>query len=270
MSSDTIRFEIHDQVGWIRIQRAHCFNALDLDTMQALFDIANRCSSDQRVRCVVIRGDGDKAFCAGGDVAGFEAAGDDVPVLLREMTTYYHAALSRFSQMNAPVIASVNGVAAGAGIGLVAMADLALSVPGASFTSAYTLIGLSPDGSSTWYLSRLIGERRAKELFLTNRTLSAAEALDWGLINRVVDTGDSGDAQQGLDDATAELALRIASGPTRAFGHVKALMQRASTDTLESQMEAESRAIAELSLTRDGREGVAAFVGKRKPAFTGE
>ena len=109
-----------------------------------------------------------------------------VDLLVREMTTPLHAAVSRFAAMNAPLIAAVNGVAAGAGLSLVACCDLAISAEHARYTSAYTQIGLSPDGSSTYYLSRLLGTRRATELYLTNRVLSATEALDWGLVNRVV------------------------------------------------------------------------------------
>jgi len=171
---ETIDLQIRDGVAWIVLNRPQAFNALDLQMAKELFEISNRLSSDRAVRCAVLTGSGQKAFCAGGDVAGFAADPPTLDILVREMTTYLHGAVSRFASMSAPLIAAVNGVAAGGGLSLVACCDLAVSAEHARYTSAYTQIGLSPDGSSTYYLSRLIGTRRATELYLTNRVLSAA------------------------------------------------------------------------------------------------
>jgi 2-(1,2-epoxy-1,2-dihydrophenyl)acetyl-CoA isomerase len=211
----------------------------------------------------VLTGSGDKAFCAGGDVAGFAANEDKIALLLNEMTTAYHMAASRFAWMKAPLIAAVNGVAAGAGLSAVAFCDLAIAADTAKFTSAYTHLGFTPDGSSTYFLSRIIGTRRAMELYMTNRTLTAAEALEWGLVNRVVPAGE-------LMGEVEKLANQLASGPTKAYGGVKKLLHMATIDSLESQMELEARTIAEMATSDDGREGVRAFVGKRKPAFKGK
>ena len=137
------------------------------------------------------------------------------------------------------------------------------ALPISTFTSAYTRIGFSPDGSSTWFLPRLIGRRRAMEMYLTNRTLSAQEALDWGLVNRVVPAAD-------LMDEVAKLATQLASGPTRTYGGVKKLMHMSSVDSLESQMELETRTLAEMAASPDAREGIRAFIEKRKPEFRGE
>jgi 2-(1,2-epoxy-1,2-dihydrophenyl)acetyl-CoA isomerase len=145
---------------------------------------------------------------------------------------------------------------------LVAAADLAIAKESCKFTSAYTGIGLSPDGSSSWFLPRVVGVRRATELYLTNRTLSAEEALDWGLLTRVV-SGDS------LDAEVDKLAAQLASGPTLAYGKVKKLMLYTQTDSLESQMQRETRYIAECALTDDGQAGFQAFVNKQKPEFHG-
>ena len=262
MPYETLDLTHRDHVAWITLRRPGAFNALNLQCMKELFDVANRISSDRSVRAAVLTGEGEKAFCAGGDVAGFAADPAGVEPLLKEMTGYLHSAISRLAWMNAPLIAAVNGVAAGAGLSLVACCDLAISAEHAKFTSAYTQIGLSPDGSSTYYLSRLIGTRRAMELYLTNRTLSAAEALDWGLVNRVVPGTQ-------LMDEVGKLAAQFAQGPTRAYGGVKKLLLMAPNDTLESQLEREARQIAELSTSEDGIEGVRAFVEKRKPRFTG-
>jgi len=262
MTYETLDLSLRDQVAWITLQRPAAFNALNLVCMKELFDVANRISSDRGVRAVVLTGAGEKAFCAGGDVAGFAADPADVQRLLKEMTGYLHSAISRLAWMDAPLIAAVNGVAAGAGLSLVACCDLAIAADHSKFTSAYTHIGLSPDGSSTYFLSRLLGTRRAMELFMTNRTLTAAEALDWGLVNRVVP------GAQLLEEAS-KLAAQFAQGPTRAYGGIKKLLMMAPNDTLESQLEREARQIGELSVTEDGIEGVRAFVDKRKPRFTG-
>ena len=156
-------------------------------------------------------------FCAGGDIGAFAGAGDGVPALLKQITAQLHVAVSRFARMSAPLVAAVNGPAAGAGFALACAADLALASDAAKFSMAYTKIGLVPDGSSTWFLPRLVGARRSLELMLTNRTLSAEEALAWGLVNRVVP------AAALLGEAEA-LARELASGATAAFGAVKRLL----------------------------------------------
>lgn len=260
MSYTNFDYGVHERVARITINRPKAYNALDVETTRELCDIVNRCSSDTAVRAVVVRGAGDRAFCAGGDVAGFAKDPDTVDLLIKRMTGDLHLAISRLAWMDAPVLAAVNGVAAGAGLSLTAACDLAIAADHATFTSAYTLIGLSPDGSSTWFLPRVIGRRRALELYMTNRVLSAAEALDWGLVNKVVPKAE-------LDAEVDALAAQLAHGPTRAYGGVKKLMMMSTSDSLESQMERETRQIAELALSADGREGVRAFVEKRKPKF---
>jgi 2-(1,2-epoxy-1,2-dihydrophenyl)acetyl-CoA isomerase len=262
MSDAHFRYEVHEHVARITIDRPQRYNALDLDSMKELCDIVNRCGSDRAVRAVVITGSGAKAFCAGGDVASFAANAERVDLLIKEMTGYLHVAISRLAWMDAPVLAAVNGVAAGAGLSLVAACDLAIAAEHASFASAYAGIGLSPDGSSSWFLPRLIGRRRTMELCLSPRVLSAAEAVEWGLINRAV-------PQAELAAEVDRLAAQLARGPTRAYGGVKKLLMMSGTDSLESQMEREARQIAELARSADGREGVRAFVDKREPRFTG-
>jgi len=256
-----LNFELDQGVARITINRPAQFNALDLEAMKELLALATRCSADNRVRAVVLTGASDRAFCAGGDVGAFAAA-DNVQQLLAEMTANFHLAISRFAWMRAPLIAAVNGVAAGAGVSLVAAADLVIAVDTAKFTSAYTQIGLTPDGSSSYFLSRLFGPRRTLEFYLTNRSLTAREALDWGLVNRVVAAAD-------FQGEVAKLASQLAQGPTGAYGGAKKLVQMGMNDTLESQMERESRMIVEIAGASDFREGVRAFVEKRRPRFTG-
>ena len=263
MTYERLVYEVRDGVAWITINRPAAYNALDLQTMKELFDIANRCGSDARVRAAILTGAGTKAFCAGGDIADFKDKQDVLAVHLKEMTTYLHMAVSRFAWMNAPLIAAVNGVAAGAGLSVVAFCDLAVAADTATFTSAYSKLGFTPDGSSTYFLSRILGTRRAMDLYMTNRVLTASEALDWGLVNRVVPAKDV------LAEA-GKLAAQLADGPTRAHGGIKKLLLTAPTDTLESQMERETRMVVEMATSPDGWEGVRAFSEKRKPRFRGE
>lgn len=172
-----------------------------------------------------------------------------------------HRAVSTFARMDAPLVVAVNGVAAGAGLSLAVTGDMVLAAASASFTTAYTRAGLSPDRSSTHYLPRLIGLRRTQELLFTNRRLSAEEAQEWGLVHRVVPDAD-------LADEAEALAQQLAAGPLAAHGAVKRLLLGTVHTGLEEQMELEGRAIAACEMSAEGQEGVAAFVEKRPPVFT--
>jgi 2-(1,2-epoxy-1,2-dihydrophenyl)acetyl-CoA isomerase len=260
MAYEALRLEIDNRVAWITLNRPDALNALNLDAVRELYDVANRLTDDDRVRAAVLTGAGDRAFCAGGDVVDFAARGEEVGALVREITGYFHLAISRLAWMRAPVIAAVNGIAAGGGFSLATACDLVVAADTARFTSVYTQIGFTPDGSSTYFLPRLIGRRRAMELYLTNRVLSAKEALEWGLVNRVVSAAD-------LVPEVQKLAARLAEGPADAHAGVKKLMLLADGNGLESQMEQETRLIAAASASADGREGVRAFVEKRTPTF---
>ncbi|NDV13151.1 enoyl-CoA hydratase/isomerase family protein [Crenobacter caeni] len=257
-----IRFEVSAGVASLTLDRPAAFNALNTAGILELSAIAAELSQRRDVRAVLITGSGDKAFCAGGDVSTFVREADRVGTLLQEMTDPLNIAVARLMRLDAPVIAAVNGVAAGVGLSLVALADLAIAADNARFTTAYTQIGYTPDGGSSWLLPRLVGQRRAMELYLTGRTLSAAEALDWGLVNQVV-------APEALEDSARSLAERIARGPTGAYGKVKSLLLETLANPLEAQLALEARTIIAQSQTGDGREGVRAFVEKRAPEFRG-
>jgi 2-(1,2-epoxy-1,2-dihydrophenyl)acetyl-CoA isomerase len=257
----TLLVDITDHVGTITLNRPEQFNALDLQMSKDLLAATISFDEDPDVRCVVLTGAG-KAFFAGGDLAGFGAAGDGRGALLKEMTTYFHGAIARLAHMDAPVIAKINGVAAGAGFSTVLACDLAVATASAKFTMAYTKSGLTPDGSSTWFLPRTVGLRRAQELTLLNPVLTAQQALEWGIITTVVEDGE-------LDAAVQKMATSLAQGPTKTLGAAKRLLRESADHGLETQMDHESRAIAAASLTHDGREGVLAFLEKRKPTFNG-
>ena len=256
--STTVLVEVRDRVAMVTLNRAEGANALNLAMGRDLLEAALRCEADPEVRAVVVTGAG-KHFCFGGDVRGMAEKGEGVGAYLNELTTNLHSAISAFTRMRAPVIAAVNGTAAGGGVGLVCMTDLAIAGRSSKFRLAYTGIGLAPDCSTSFLLPRIVGRRRAMELFLTNRTLSADEALAWGLVNQVVDDAEV------LLQAQA-LATQLASGPTESYGLVKRLMDTADPG-LEGQMAREGRAIAAQALHPHGVEGVHAFLEKRKATF---
>jgi 2-(1,2-epoxy-1,2-dihydrophenyl)acetyl-CoA isomerase len=256
--SSSVLVQLADGVATLTLNRPDAGNVLDMDMGRALLDAALRCEADRGVRAVVLTGAG-KNFCFGGDVRGMAGQGDAVGGYLNELTTYIHAAISAFTRMRAPMIAAVNGTAAGGAVGLACTADLAIAGRGSKFTLAYTGIGLAPDCGTSFLLPRVVGRRRALELFMTNRVLTADEALDWGLVNQVVEDTEV------LAQAQA-LAARLAGGPTDSYGAVKRLMDL-SDPGIESQMAAEGRAIAVQSLHANGIEGVRAFVEKRQPKY---
>jgi|TARA_B110000914_G_scaffold5789_1_gene4933 2-(1,2-epoxy-1,2-dihydrophenyl)acetyl-CoA isomerase len=261
MTYETLIFETTDSIATITLNRPDAANAMNPLMARELSAIAIKCDESPGIRAVVIRATG-KMFCAGGDLGVFGEAGDGASALIKEMAGDLHMGISRLTRMNAPVIAAVNGTAAGAGFSLALSADLVISVDSAKFVMAYTNAGLSPDGSSSYFLPRRVGDRRARELMLTNRVLTADEALDWGIVNQVV-------AEADLDETVGKLANKIAAGPTLAYGQVKALLNASFDNGLETQMELESRGIADMARSRDGKEGIQAFLAKRKPEFKG-
>jgi 2-(1,2-epoxy-1,2-dihydrophenyl)acetyl-CoA isomerase len=261
MSYEHILLEMDGPIARLTLNRPEAANGLHIEMAREFMLAAIECDEDPAVRAVILTGAG-KMFCAGGDLKSFATFGDDISARLKEITAYLHAGTSRLARMRAPVIAAVNGMAAGAGFSLAVAADLVLAAESAKFTMAYTGVGLSPDGSSSYFLPRLIGLRKTQELMFTNRRLSAQEALDWGLVNEVV-------ADDALGKRTDELAGSLAAGATESFGMVKKLLISTWTEGFEGQMELEARGIAASAKTLDGKEGIASFLEKRKPEFTG-
>jgi 2-(1,2-epoxy-1,2-dihydrophenyl)acetyl-CoA isomerase len=261
MDYQTLNFDVDSGVATITLNRPEALNAMSPAMAKELHEVALQIDANNSVRAVILTGTG-KAFCAGGDLGAFVAAGEQARTLILQMTGDLHLALSRLSRNRAPVIAALNGTAAGAGFSLAMAADLAIAEEQAVFTMAYTNAGLSPDGSSTYFMPRKIGDRRTRELMLTNRVLTAPEALDWGVVNQVVESG-------GALAAARVMAAGMAQGPTEAYAQVKRLLDSSFSQSLETQMELEARAIADQVASVDGQEGMLAFVEKRKPQFRG-
>ena len=262
MEYKTLLFDVRDHVAHITLNRPDAANSINEDMGKDLMHAALRCDEDPEIRAVLISGAG-KIFSSGGDLKAFSAKGDQLPYHVKEITTYLHAAMSRLTRMDAPVVAAVHGAVAGAGISIAIACDIVVAAETTRFMVAYTRAGLVPDGSSTYFLPRIIGLKRALELTLTNRMFSAQEALQWGLITRVVPDNEL------LAQARA-IAVQLAAGPTRAYGSSKRLLHSGWTETLETQMENESQAIANSARTADAREGIKAFLEKRPPKYKGK
>ena len=259
MHFENLDFEIKDGLARLTLNRPKAANSFNIDLTREFLEAATTCSEDSEVRAVLLTGAG-RFFSAGGDLKNFAAAGDQIPKLVSETADTLHAAISKFARMNAPVVAAVNGPAAGAGMSVVCMTDIALAAESAFFSMAYTAAGLAPDGSSTYFLPRIVGIRRARELMLTNRRLSAAEALELGIVERVV-------PDDALMTEAENVARALASGPTLAFGAVKELLLAGQYARLEDQLDAETSAITSMTQASDGREGIATFREKPIPNF---
>ncbi|MBM3120019.1 MAG: enoyl-CoA hydratase [Chloroflexi bacterium] len=262
MQYTTLLFDVRDAVAQIILNRPEVNNSINLDMAKELMHIALRCSEDPVVRAIIITGRGN-TFCPGGDLKAMPRDNENLPYYLKEITTYLHAAVSRLTRMDAPVVVAVNGVAAGAGMSLACAGDIVLAAESARFVVAYTRAGLTPDGSLTYFLPRIVGLRRAIELILTNRQVSAHEALDLGIVTQVVPDSE-------LLPQAEVLANQLASGATKALGMSKRLLHIGWTEMLETQMEHESQAMASMAHTSDTYEGIAAFVEKRAPKFKGQ
>lgn len=261
MADPPVLLAIEGGIARVTLNRPDAANAIDVALARSLEEAVQRIATTDGVRAVVLAGAGDR-FCGGGDIRSF-AATPDLPGMLEEVLTWLHPAVVGLAELDAPVVASVQGSAAGAGLALVAGADLVLAAYSTKFVMAYTGIGLVPDGGSTWYLPRIVGARRALELALTNWVLTADEAHAWGLVTRVVPDSE-------LEEKTDAFVSQIAAGPTGAYAAAKRLIRSSATMSLENQLALEVSEMIIAGGTADGVEGVRAFVEKRQPQFRGE
>lgn len=254
---ETLKFAQSGPVASIVLDRPQAANGMNDTLTRELAAAAKLCEADA-TKVVTLTGAG-KFFSAGGDLKAMAAA-PSASAFVKGIAEDLHRALTTFARMDAVLITAVNGVAAGAGFALGMSGDLVLAGESASFTMAYTKVGLSPDGGSSYLLPRLVGLRRTQELMITNRVLSAAEALEWGLVTSVVPDAE-------LSTRLDELAARIASGAKKSNSAVKKLLLATYASDFEQQLAEEARLISENAEGDDGKEGIAAFSGKRKPEF---
>lgn len=255
----TLTFKIQDRVAFITLARPEAANGLNLAMATELALVAQECDLNAEVKAVLLTAEG-RFFSAGGDLKSMAAAGAGAGREVKRMADELHRAISSFQRMRAPLVIAANGTCAGAGFSLALTGDVVVAAKSAKFTMAYTNAGLSPDGSSTYFLPRLVGLRRAQELMFTNRVLTAVEALDWGLVTAVVDDAD-------LQNSASAMATRLAAGSLESHRAVKDLLLGTFGNSLETQMELEGRYIAAAAASPDGQEGIQAFVQKRPPRF---
>ena len=256
---------VEDQIATLTFNRPDARNALSLEMRAMLRDSLHEIEHDPNVRCVVMRGAGDH-FMAGGDVKSMAGMIDEPPEKIRAKFVNrihdLHPIMFAMRRMPKPIIASVAGAAAGAGVSMALACDLVIADPDAFFTLAYVHIGTSPDGSASFHLPRAVGIKKAMEIALLGERFDAASARDIGMINFVAEAGQ-------LETETRALATRLANGPTQVYGNTKRLLYRSLENEFESQLQLEAETFADCAGRADFREGVRAFVEKRKARFSG-
>lgn len=261
MPDPALVLDAEGPIATITLNRPKQLNALDRAMAEGLEAAVETLAGKPDLRVIVLRGAG-RGFMAGGDLGVIQRGLDEGAEHVDALMLPLHRALVRLAELPQPVIASLHGPVAGAGMSVAMAADLAIAADDAAFTLAYTRVGTSPDGSASWHLPRLVGLRRALEIALLADTIDAAEAQRLGLVNFVVPAAE-------LQSQTAALANRLASGPTRAYGRIKTLLRDSLARDLPAQLDAEREAFHAGMATADFREGVAAFLAKRKPVFGG-
>jgi 2-(1,2-epoxy-1,2-dihydrophenyl)acetyl-CoA isomerase len=265
MPDETVLFDVADGVATITLNRPHVRNAFDVPTLQALYKHSVQAAEDRGVRAIALTGAGGH-FSAGGDVkamAGALMAGQEqAGFLFRELTIYFHGAVTTLARAQKPFLTAIDGTAAGGGFSLALSGDVSVASDRAQFSYSYTNIGLAPDGSSSYSLPRLVGLKRAMWLAYRNPKLSAADALALGLVNEVYPAAE-------FEARWRALAHELAAGPTLALAASKRLLRGSIGNSLEAQLEDERDAITACSQTADFLEGAMAFAEKRKATYRG-
>lgn len=253
---------VTDGLAEVRLNRPERGNAADRATARDLLELSTLLTQNKSVRVVLLGANG-PSFTAGGDINMFRGlAGPALPNSLCRMIDDYHLAIERFADLPIPIVAAVRGAAAGGGLGLVCAADIVIAAEDALFAMGSSAIGLSADGGTSWYLPRLVGMRRAQELLLLNRRLSASEALDWCLVTRVVPTDE-------VEVQARTVAASLLQGATAAYGEIRGLLRDSMHSTLREQLSAERESVVRTAWTEDATEGIAAFTQHRRPVYQG-
>lgn len=262
-SGDAIGYDVSAGVATIRLSRPESLNSLDAVTKNELLAAVRRAASDEDVRCVILAGSG-RAFCVGQDLREHADALSTQPLeqVWSTVAEHYTPLALEIATMPKPVVAAVNGVAAGAGMSLALACDWRAAADSASFNTAFTAVGLSCDTGMSWTLQRLVGRTKAMELLLWPRSVSAQEALDVGLVNWVFPADR-------LFDEVADMASRLAKGPTLAYAAVKEAVGYAASHSLGEALDFERDEMLRTGGTQDHRDAVQAFLAKEKPTFGG-
>ncbi|UMZ72954.1 enoyl-CoA hydratase/isomerase family protein [Natranaerofaba carboxydovora] len=262
MENRKVLFEVEDNIAYITLNNPGSLNALDESLLDELIEVMDESSDRTDVRTIIISGKGN-AFSAGGDLNALKNALEQEPEECLGVVRKVGLAALRIRNARKPVIASIKGAAAGAGFNFALACDFRICTEDAKFIQSFVNIGLVPDMGGTYLLTQMIGAAKATELIMTGRTVEAKEALELGLVNKVVPGED-------LEKATKEFANKLAQGPTKAFGNMKALVNRSAFSGLESILDNELEYQINCAKTEDFKEGVSAFLEKRKPEFKGK
>lgn len=263
MSYETIQLEFRDSVAILTLNRPSALNALTVE-MGREFRSALMEAQERRARALLLTGAG-RAFCAGGDLRQMQQLAESegrIEAFFDEPLRLLNECILMVRRLPLPVIAAVNGFAAGGGCNLALSCDLVLAAESARFIQAFVSVGLTPDCGGTFILPRLIGWKRAAELFMTGEAVEARRAAEMGMINRVV-------ADEELMPTALALAAKLANGPTAAIAGTKQLLEQSAINDYEAQLDSERQSQLQSGQTEDFREGVAAFIEKRPPRFTG-
>lgn len=258
-----VDYETRDGVATITLNRPEVLNAFDDQLGHEFLSVVRKAAADEEARCIVITGAG-RAFCSGEDLSALASTYErgEVPELGRTLVDRYNPTIRAIRDAPKPVIAAINGVAAGAGASIALACDHRIASEHAKFVIAFVKVGLIPDSAALWFLSKAIGPGRAWELAATGRAISASEAGDLGLVHKVVPAEE-------FETEWQSLATEFAAGPTRAFALIKRLLYSALDRDLDEQLDLEVDAQTEAGRTRDHLEGVQAFLSKRAPKFEG-
>lgn len=259
--NNSILIKIENQVAYITLNRPDVFNSFNREMALLLQSILDDCEYNNEVRSIVITGNG-KAFCAGQDLK--EVTSSELnPGFKKILEEHYNPIITRIRAINKPIIAAVNGVAAGAGANIALSCDLVVASNKASFIQAFSKIGLIPDSGGTFFLPRLIGFQKATALMMLGDKVTAEEAEELGMIFKVI-------SSESFNEEVEKLAVKLANMPSKALGLIKELLNKSNTNTLEQQLELEGKLQIEAALSEDYTEGVNAFMEKRKPIFKGK
>jgi 2-(1,2-epoxy-1,2-dihydrophenyl)acetyl-CoA isomerase len=259
--NNSILIKIENQVAYVTLNRPDVFNSFNREMALSLQSILDDCEHNNEVRSIVITGNG-KAFCAGQDLK--EVTSPELnPGFKKILEEHYNPIITRIRAINKPIIAAVNGVAAGAGANIALSCDLVVASNKASFIQAFSKIGLIPDSGGTFFLPRLIGFQKATALMMLGDKVTAEEAEELGMIFKVI-------SSESFNEEVEKLAVKLANMPTKALGLIKELLSKSMTNTLEQQLELEGKLQIKAALSEDYTEGVNAFMEKRKPIFKGK
>lgn len=258
---ETIRLEQKNSVATIVFNRPKSLNAFNMTMHEEVYDALNRAADDETVRCIVLKGSG-KGFSAGADLSAIDPSKEEAD-LGKFLRKTYNRLLMRMTEVEKPIVASLHGPVYGAGLGMALACDFRIAAAGSTYCMAFIKIGLVPDAGTSFFLPRLVGLGRAMEMAMLGETLTAEEAFQAGLVNRVV-------ADESLDDETKKFAERLSQAPTKAMAITKRLMVKSFESDLATALEAEAQGQSTAGKTQDFLEGVSAFFQKRQPRFTGK